>query len=81
MKLGHHDKALEDATACLDHDADNVKGWFRKGMSLHALGRWRDALVALGKARDMEGGKNKQVEQAIRFCEMRLEKEMRERMA
>ena len=49
-------------------------------MSLHAMGRWREALPALGKARDMEGGKNKQVLQAMRFCEMRIEKEMREKM-
>jgi len=81
LKLGHHEKALADAAECVERDPDNVKGWFRKGMSLHAMGKWREALEALGKARDMEGGKNKQVEQAIRFCEMRMEREMRARMS
>ena len=44
---------------------------FRRGLALHALGRYREALPELGKARDLEP-KNAQVADAIRFAEMRL---------
>ena len=40
-------------------------------VALHALGRYREALPELGKARDLEP-KNAQVADAIRFAEMRL---------
>ena len=40
-------------------------------LALHALGRYREALPELGKARDLEP-KNAQVADAIRFAEMRL---------
>ena len=42
-----------------------------RGLALHALGRYREALPELGKARDLEP-KNAQVADAIRFAEMRL---------
>ena len=48
-----------------------TKAAFRRGLALHALGRYREALPELGKARDLEP-KNAQVADAIRFAEMRL---------
>jgi len=37
LKLGEHEKALEDAEACIAAKPDFVKGHFRKGLSLHAM--------------------------------------------
>mmetsp|Transcript_4266 Transcript_4266/g.6029 ORF Transcript_4266/g.6029 Transcript_4266/m.6029 type:complete len:404 (+) Transcript_4266:86-1297(+) len=71
LKLGHPDKALTDATQAVDLDPDYPKAYFRKGLALHALQRYKDALPVLGTAQKLEP-KNKQVAEAIRFAEMRL---------
>lgn len=71
LKLGQHDKALADAEAAVGIDATYCKAHFRRGLALHALGRFRDALPALGAARDLEP-KNKSIADAIKFAEMRL---------
>jgi len=56
-----------------------VKGVFRKGLALHAMGRYREAIDALAKAQKVEP-KNKQIKQALQFAEVRLHQEMRKRM-
>ena len=71
LKLGDHGRALEDAAAAAGFDDTYAKAHFRRGLALHALGRYREALPELGKARDLET-KNAQVADAIRFAEMRL---------
>ena len=71
LKLGDHGRALEDAAAAAGVDDTYAKAHFRRGLALHALGRYREALPELGKARDLEP-KNAQVADAIRFAEMRL---------
>ena len=67
----HDGRALEDAAAAAGFDDTYAKAHFRRGLALHALGRYREALPELGKARDLEP-KNAQVADAIRFAEMRL---------
>ena len=57
--------------AAAGFDDTYAKAHFRRGLALHALGRYREALPELGKARDLEP-KNAQVADAIRFAEMRL---------
>jgi hypothetical protein len=40
LKLGHHEKALADANSCIAIAPEAfVKGHFRRGLALHALGR------------------------------------------
>lgn len=76
LKLGQHDRALEDANQCVKVHPTFVKGHFRKGLSLHAMKRYPEALPALGRALDLEVPKNKQsikqIKDAIRFAEAKL---------
>uniref|UniRef100_A0A7S2MG98 C-CAP/cofactor C-like domain-containing protein n=1 Tax=Helicotheca tamesis TaxID=374047 RepID=A0A7S2MG98_9STRA len=79
LKLGHHDKALNDADACLNLHPDFIKALFRKGLALHAMKRYEEARPVLAKCLTKEP-KNKQIQQALQFCEIHLEKERRKRM-
>ena len=71
LKLGDHAKALADAESAAEADATYCKAHFRKGLALHALKRYRDALPALAKAQAIEP-RNRQIAEAIKFAEMRL---------
>ncbi len=79
LKLGHHDKALDDAIEAERLDPTYCKAHFRKGLALHAMGRYQEALTALSAALKIEP-KNKQIKQAIQFAEVRFQQEMRRRM-
>lgn len=83
LKLGQHEKALEDATKCIESNPHFVKGHFRRGLSLHALGRYDEALPSLGKALELENKKNKasirQINEAIKFAEVKYGKLMQKR--
>lgn len=79
LKLGHHDKALADGEEAERLDPNYVKGIFRKGLALHAMGRYQDALTSLSTALKIEP-KNKQIKQALQFAEVRFQQEMRKRM-
>ncbi|CAE7538356.1 Sgta, partial [Symbiodinium pilosum] len=50
LKLGNHEKALADAKKCTEVEPMNPKGWFRQGISLHAMQRYTDAIPALLEA-------------------------------
>jgi len=80
LKLGQHEKAEEDAARALEINPKNIKANFRRGLALHAMGRYRDALPVLAKAHDIEP-KNKQIKQALQFCEVRLAQEERSRLS
>lgn len=69
LKLGNHEKALEDAVRCTEVDPSNAKGWFRKGMSLHAMKRFSEAIPALLEAEKIEPS-NKQVGEAIKMAQL-----------
>lgn len=79
LKLGHHEKALADGTEAERLDPTYVKGIFRKGLALHAMGRYQEALISLSKALKIEP-KNKQIKQALQFAEVRFQQEMKKRM-
>ena len=79
LKLGHHEKALKDGSDAEILNPPYVKGVFRKGLALHAMGRYREAIDALAKAQKVEP-KNKQIKQALQFAEVRMHQEMRKRM-
>ena len=79
LKLGHHDKALSDASSCVELDPGYIKGHFRKGLALHAQGSYKDAITSFAEAKKIEP-KNKQVKDAMKFSEVKFEKEMRQRM-
>jgi len=73
LKLGNHDKSLDDAVRCTEVDPTNPKGWFRKGMSLHAIKRFPEAIPALLEAERLEPT-NKQVVDAIKMAQMMARK-------
>jgi hypothetical protein len=79
LKLGQHEKALNDAVRALEINPDNIKAVFRRGLSLHASGRYEEAMPILAEAHKLEP-KNKQIKQALQFCEVRFEQERRKRM-
>jgi hypothetical protein len=79
LKLGQHEKALNDAVRALEINPDNIKAVFRRGLSLHASGRYEEAMPILAGAHKLEP-KNKQIKQALQFCEVRFEQERRKRM-
>jgi tetratricopeptide (TPR) repeat protein len=79
LKLGHHEKALKDASECVELEPTFIKGVFRKGMALHAMGNYEEALPVLAESMKLEPN-NKQVKQALQFCEIKLQQEMRKRM-
>jgi len=74
LKLGNHEKALEDAKKCTDIDPTNAKGWFRQGMSLHAMKRFGEAIPALIEAEKLDP-KNKQIPEAIKMAQLMARKE------
>jgi tetratricopeptide (TPR) repeat protein len=85
LKLGQHEKALADADSCIETAPDTfVKGHFRRGLALHALGRYAEALPSLGRALRLEDPTKKaslkQIQEAITFAERKLDLEMRKRM-
>jgi Flp pilus assembly protein TadD len=79
LKMGHHEKAEQDATKALQLNPSNIKAQFRQGLALHALKRYQEALPLLAMAHKLEP-KNKQIKQALQFCEVRLDQEHRKRM-
>jgi tetratricopeptide (TPR) repeat protein len=80
LKLGQHEKAEADSEKALAINPDNVKALFRKGLALHASSRYTEALPCLAAAYKKEP-KNAQIQQALKFCEVRLEQEHRLRMS
>jgi stress-induced-phosphoprotein 1 len=81
LKLGQHEKALDDAESCVKLNPEFVKGHFRKGLALHAMGRYDEALPALGLASNLENPKNKaskkQIDEAITFAQAKLAAQLR----
>ena len=78
LKLGHHEKALADAQTCIDLEPDYIKGIFRKGLALHAMGQYQEAMPILAQCLQLEP-KNKQVKEALQFCEVKFQKARRTR--
>lgn len=77
LKMGEHEKALADAEACVAAKSDFVKGHFRRGLSLHAMGRYGEAVGALEKAEKMDP-KNKQVVDALRMAAFKARRQAEE---
>lgn len=48
LALGQSLRALSDAEKCLELDGNWVKGYYRKGCALMALGQWNAACSAFG---------------------------------
>lgn len=76
QKLGHHEKAAEDARLCIKMKPDFCKAHFRLGLSLHAQKKYFEAVPVLGEALKLEP-KNEQIKQALGFAEMAMRKMMR----
>jgi tetratricopeptide (TPR) repeat protein len=78
LKLGQHEKALEDAKKALEIEPSNIKAIFRRGLALHAMGHYEEAIPILAEAHKSEPN-NKQIKQALQFAEVRMDQEMRKR--
>jgi len=76
LKLGDHANALADTNACLEIDTIHVKAMFRKGLALHALGRYREACPVLGKASSL-APKDQSIKTALTFAERKAQTEGR----
>merc|ERR1712187_428118 len=74
LRLGDPEKALADAIKCTDIDSQNSKGWFRKGMSLHAMKRFPEAIPAFVEAEKLEPN-NKQIPEAIQMSQLMARKQ------
>jgi len=70
LKLGSHQKAVDDATKCTEICPTYAKGWFRKGMGLHAMGKYTQAIPALVEAEKIEP-ENKQIVDAIKMAQLK----------
>ena len=75
LKLGRPELALEDAKKCLEHNPKFVKGLFRAGLALHAMGKYMEAGPYFAKALEIDP-KNKQAEKALQFARMKHQKMM-----
>lgn len=71
LKLGDHANTLIDVDNALEIIPNHVKSHFRKGLALHALGRYREAAPCLSAALDLEPS-NKQIKEALAFTERKL---------
>ena len=78
LKLGQHEKALEDAVKAHKIEPTNIKAIFRRGLALHAMGQYQEAIPVLAEAHKLEPS-NKQIKQALQFAEVRMAQEMRKR--
>ena len=78
LKLGQPEKAEQDAQQALAMNPDNLKALFRRGLALHAQQQYSQALPYLAQASKQEPN-NKQIQQALKFCEVRLEQDYRKR--
>ena len=67
LKLGEHERALADAERCVALEPGFVKGRFRIGLSLHALGRFAEAAAALSLAETLDP-KNAQIKDALKMA-------------
>ena len=67
LKLGDFEKALRDATRCAEMAPTFVKGRFRVGLALHALGRFAEAAAALAEAERLDP-KNAQIKDALKMA-------------
>lgn len=74
LKIGNHDKALEDAEKCTEVEPSNAKGWFRRGMSLHAMKRYQEAIPSLLEAEKLDPA-NKQIPEAIKMAQLMARRE------
>lgn len=69
LKLGEHSRALADAKSATKHDPSYVKGHFRHGMSLHALGRYNEAVPCYLKALEIAPN-NKHAKEGLSMSRM-----------
>jgi len=74
LKLGDHEKALDDAKKTTEIDPSNAKGWFRQGMALHAMKRYQEAIPALLAGEKLDPS-NKQIQDAIKMAQLMARKE------
>jgi len=77
LKMGEHAKALDDASSCASIAPDYVKGHFRKGLALHAMGAHGEAVVALTHAEKLDP-KNAQVVEALRMAAFKARQQPRD---
>jgi len=73
LQTGQSEKAFEDATRCTELAPDYAKGWFRKGMALHALRRFGEAIPAFTQAERLDP-KNTQIPDAIKMAQLMCRK-------
>merc|ERR1712007_72673 len=74
LKAGDHEKAFADSVKCTEMDPTNAKGWFRKGMSLHAMEQYTEAIPAFLEAEKLDT-RNTQIPEAIKMAQLMARKQ------
>jgi len=73
LQTGQAEKALEDAMRCTELAPEYAKGWFRKGIALHALQRYGEAIPAFSQAERLDP-KNSQIPESIKMAQLMCRK-------
>jgi len=73
LKINRYNKALDNAESALKIDSKNVKGLFRKGMALHGLKKYDEALEAFKQSESLEH--NPSTESWIKNTEAKIQAE------
>lgn len=73
LKTGQPEKGLDDAIKCIELAPGYAKGWFRKGMALHAVEKFGPAIVAFTEAEKLDP-KNYQIQDAIKMAQLMARK-------
>merc|ERR1712083_1266375 len=73
LKTGQPERALQDATRCTELAPQYAKGWFRKGMALHATRKYAAAIQALCDAEKIDPS-NAQIVEAIKMAQLMARK-------
>lgn len=79
LKMGQHERAVDDAKKAREINPQNIKALFRHGLALHAMKDYQAAIPILAEAHKLEP-KNKQIKEALQFAEVRMNQDLRKRM-
>ena len=71
LKLGRHQQAFDDCCRAIQLDAQLVKGHFRKGTALYALGRYEESAQTMAHVLRLDPS-NKDAEAGLRLAQVKL---------
>jgi len=73
LKMGQLERAFEDAEQAAKLNPENKKAYFRQGMAVYAMKKYREAMPLLTKAEELDP-KNLQIKESIKMCQFNIHK-------